>query len=334
MRHWRTRYPRQLEDSTPDRQPPAGRSRVPWSRSRALIACCALLPLAAGCVTKGRFDRVSTERDELEGTRARLERRVEQLEASNTGLLTERDQLLGEFEDQRITAKKLETDVRKLTHRETQLAQNLEQTSALLARREAEIAAMRGTYDALVEDLQDEVAAGQIEIERLSSSLNLNLSQGVLFGNASADVSPGGVGVLRKLATQLSGINYQVEIIGHTDNVPIGRSYPSNWELAGARASSVVRLLADAGVDPSRMSAVSRGEYAPIASNETAQGRASNRRIEIRLTPNTSASGPEDGMDGDATELEAVGAQPIAPGGPASGERTIPGDPSGHSPGS
>ena len=61
--------------------------------------------------------------------------------------------------------------------------------------------------------------------------------------------------------------------------------YPTNWELAGARAASVVRLFAQSGIDGTRLSAVSRGDTRPVADNRTPQGRALNRRIEIRLRP-------------------------------------------------
>lgn len=285
MRLWRTRCRRRTDDRRPAWGPTDRTARVGWPRHGRLIACCVLLPLATACVTQGRFDRMTAERDDLASERVRLGKKLELLEAANTSFTNERDQMLDEFEDQRIAAGQLENDVRRLTNTRTKLAQNLERTSVLLARRDAEIEAMRGTYDALVGDLQAEVAAGQIQIERLNSGLTLNLHQDVLFGNASAKLSAEGAAVLEKLGARLSRIRYQVEIIGHTDNVPIGVAYPSNWELAGARASSVARLLAASGVDPARMSAVSRGEFAPIASNETAQGRASNRRIEIRLTP-------------------------------------------------
>lgn len=77
-------------------------------------------------------------------------------------------------------------------------------------------------------------------------------------------------------------------IEGHTDNVPIGprlkARYPTNWELGAARAVNVARFLqGEAGIDPLRLSAVSYGQYRPVASNKTAAGRARNRRIEIIL---------------------------------------------------
>jgi chemotaxis protein MotB len=114
----------------------------------------------------------------------------------------------------------------------------------------------------------------------------LNLSQNVLFAPGSAQVGPEGRAVLAKVAERVKTIPHRVVVRGHTDDVPIdSERFPSNWELAGARASGVVRILAEDGVDPSRLEAVSRGEFDPVASNDTEEGRAKNRRIEIALIP-------------------------------------------------
>ena len=91
---------------------------------------------------------------------------------------------------------------------------------------------------------------------------------------------------------QVKDKTFRIE--GHTDNVPPGKSlrnkYPSNWELSTARATNVVRFLQEsAGIDPATLEAVGMGEYHPIASNKTPQGRSQNRRIEIILFPRVSA---------------------------------------------
>ena len=78
-------------------------------------------------------------------------------------------------------------------------------------------------------------------------------------------------------------------MLGFTDNVPVGpqlrAQFPSNWEVAGARAASVVRLMQAEGVPAAQLVAVSQGENQPIASNATAEGRAQNRRIDVRIRP-------------------------------------------------
>ncbi len=113
----------------------------------------------------------------------------------------------------------------------------------------------------------------------------------VIFDSGSTDLSQQGREALTNLAAQLRE-NYPNRIIsieGHTDNVPIGGNYrafyPSNWELSGARASSAARFLAQQGVPENRMRTVGHGALQPIRSNDTEAGRASNRRIEIRLVP-------------------------------------------------
>ena len=97
------------------------------------------------------------------------------------------------------------------------------------------------------------------------------------------------VRLLGKVATQIRKSSHQILVIGHTDNKPIGpalvKQYPTNWELAGARAASVVRLFARSGLPGRRLRAVSVADTQPVASNKTEEGRARNRRIEIRLLP-------------------------------------------------
>ncbi|MFB3117919.1 MAG: flagellar motor protein MotB, partial [Myxococcota bacterium] len=113
-----------------------------------------------------------------------------------------------------------------------------------------------------------------------------------------ASLNSSGTAVLRKVGRRLLELPHTIAVEGHTDDVPVARRFPSNWELAAARASSVVRLLIDLGVEPERLKAVSRAEFAPIASNDSAEGRAKNRRIEIQLdapvNDSVSASGAEE----------------------------------------
>jgi chemotaxis protein MotB len=111
----------------------------------------------------------------------------------------------------------------------------------------------------------------------------------VLFGSGSTQLTDSGREMLLKVSAKLKDASYQTVVAGFTDNVPIGgtlaQKYPSNWELAGARAARVVRLLEAGGVPSERLIAVSFGENEPVASNDDEEGRAQNRRIEIRLRP-------------------------------------------------
>lgn len=169
------------------------------------------------------------------------------------------------------------------------LEQEKQGLASSLDQNQDQISEMKGTYDGLLAELQQEVAAGQVQIQKVRDGIRLNLSQDILFPTGSAELDAQGRDVLARVAEQLAKAHHQVEVEGHTDNVPIGgalaRTYPSNWELAGARAGSVVRLLEEKGVDRERLTAVSFGEIRPVASNDDADGRAKNRRIEIKLRP-------------------------------------------------
>ena len=259
--------------------------REPFGLSAILFA----LALTTGCVTRGHHQGVVQERDQYRGESARAATRIEQLEASNAALSEERVVLIDEIEDLRQRREELEGKVEVLEQVRGELETNLQETESELLRHTEEVQQLRQTYGGLVADLESEVAAGRIEIDRLREGLILNLPQEILFGSGSAQLSERGRAVVGKLAERLATGFHRIEVRGHTDNIAIQGSlaerYPSNWELAGARAASVVRLLAERGVPPDRMSAVSFGEFQTVAPNDTPEGRASNRRIEIRLLP-------------------------------------------------
>jgi chemotaxis protein MotB len=267
-----------------------------------VATCVLLLSTAVGCVTKGTYDEVAGERDRLTIVRRDLENRVEQLEAANQSLTAERLALIDESEDLRISSDRNEREVTRLARAKSQLTENLQEREALLAARNAEIEKMRSSYDGLISDLEDEVASGQIQIERLRSGLKLNLSEEILFPSGSASLNASGQAVLRKVGRRLLELPHSIAVEGHTDNVPVARRYPSNWELAAARASSVVRLLVDLGVEPDRLKVVSRGEFMPVASNDIAEGRAKNRRIEIQLDAPVDEPAATSGAEGQPAE--------------------------------
>ena len=162
------------------------------------------------------------------------------------------------------------------------------------------------------------MAAGQIEIEQLREGLRLNLAQDVLFASGSAQVNRAGQDVMRRVADRVKATPHAIVVRGHTDNVPIRSSrYPSNWELAGARAAGVVRLLEKGGVGSERLSAVSLGETQPRMSNATPEGRARNRRIEITLKPVDAVAATQEervpAADSKAAEVGTQAASPATP---------------------
>lgn len=117
-------------------------------------------------------------------------------------------------------------------------------------------------------------------------TVRLILTGDLLFPTALATLTPAAKNSLEKITTILKETTYQINVEGHTDNVPINTSqFPSNWELSLARANSVARLLIDeTGVTPQQIVVSGFAFYRPVASNETAAGRAKNRRVEVILT--------------------------------------------------
>ncbi len=239
----------------------------------ALIAAGALA--SAGCVSKARYTQVEQERD-LCATR--YEQLLTRIESANRA---------GETLAQEKTA--LATEKTVLESKVATLQTQGEELDSKLREREEEARKLQETYDGLVADLKKELKAGQVEVKQLRDGLRVNVAQDILFDSGSAALDKNGTSVLGKVATQIKKSSHQILVIGHTDNKPIGpalvKQYPTNWELAGARAASVVRLFAQSGLSSKRMRAVSVADSQPVASNKTEEGRAKNRRIEIRLRP-------------------------------------------------
>jgi chemotaxis protein MotB len=176
----------------------------------------------------------------------------------------------------------LDEDVRKLQDEKQDLDAQLQ-----AQKKAAEEA--RSFHGDLVSDLKSELAAHQVKVDLLKSGIRVSMPGEVLFGSGSTALTESGQEMLLKVSAKLKDSSYQTVVAGFTDNVPIGGAlasrYPTNWELAGARAARVVRLLEEGGVDSERLIAVSYGENEPVASNDDEEGRAKNRRIEIRLRP-------------------------------------------------
>ena len=178
---------------------------------------------------------------------------------------------------------------------------DLRRTSAELeaqvAAREKELASVKDTQDQLVAELQQEIADGRVQVQRLKGQLRVDMVDEILFDSGEAQVKADGQAVLKRIAEVLAKTDKTVQVQGHTDNVPIrGRlasQYPTNWELSAARAVNVVRFLQQTGLDPSRLSADAFAEYHPRAGNDTDEGRRKNRRIEILLGPPVEATAAE-----------------------------------------
>ncbi len=225
---------------------------MPRVASKNLSHRCVTIPLAAlsllaGCVTQGTYDEMVAERDRLA--------------IDNQALRQQRVAL-------------------------TDVAAGL---GAELAMANRDVAMLEREQQELADEVARWAVRGAIQMHLLKDGLHLILPHDVLFESGSSALTSEGQELVTELVRELEQQPYQIAVLGFTDNVPVGprlaERYPSNWDLAGARAASVVRLMDSEGIPASQLVAVSRGETGAIATNDTPEGRAENRRIDVRIRP-------------------------------------------------
>jgi len=142
--------------------------------------------------------------------------------------------------------------------------------------------------------LKKEIDAGKVQVSRLQNAIKYTVNSDLLFRSGSWEMSPQGQELIAKLVPQLAPFQQSKLVVnGYTDNAPIGRALErqgiaSNEVLSQKRAEAVREYLISHGVKPDLISARGLGEAAPVASNDTAQGRAQNRRVELTLAGQTS----------------------------------------------
>jgi len=150
---------------------------------------------------------------------------------------------------------------------------------------------MQNLAKTLNEAMEKFVKNGQMNVSQTGRGVELEINASALFNQGEADIQPEAKKTLADAAKVLVDNEYAIEVEGHTDNMPISTAkFPSNWELSSARASSVVRLFIDQGVVAKRLKAVGSADNHPVLPNDTAEGRARNRRVTITvLTPEPDA---------------------------------------------
>lgn len=132
------------------------------------------------------------------------------------------------------------------------------------------------------------VKEGQVRITEGALGITVDINASVLFASGDASLDVGAIQALTAVATVLAPTDFPVIVEGHTDNTPINTpQFPSNWELSGMRASSVVRLFIESGVDPRRLTATGYADQRPVDDNATVEGRARNRRVAITIESRT-----------------------------------------------
>ena len=250
-----------------------------WGAAPVLLAACLLaLP---GCNQKEiaalqqQNADLTKSRDQLQLEKAALQQATSRTQASlNADLLTKSSQV-------------------------SQLNQTLGTTEEDLAGKNARVAELQRILDekdAATKALRQKVAdallgfnSQDLQVNIKNGKVYVSLSEQLLFKSGAIKVDPAGQDALIKLANALTG-NKDVNILveGHTDNVPIKgvvNGAKDNWDLSVLRATEITRLLTAAGIDPTQVTPSGRGQYLPLAPNDTPQDKALNRRTDIILTP-------------------------------------------------
>jgi len=228
---------------------------------------------AAEATTQDRDTKLS----ELSTTSHNLQAQLDEATAIN-------QQLRGELE-------RLGKNVDQILKEKGVLAQSLTDLKGRLddlRKAQAAADARAKLFQDFVKKFKSMVDAGELKIVTRRGRLVLQLPNDVLFDSGAAEVKPQGKVAIAQIAKALASLgDRQFQVDGNTDNVPMnGGRNATNWELSTSRALSVLKLLIADGVPPKGLSAAGYGEFDPIAPNDTADGRAKNRRIEITLQPN------------------------------------------------
>jgi chemotaxis protein MotB len=212
---------------------------------------------------QGEISKLNNQISDLESAKATLQNELDEANAS----LSMYESKTGGLEDALKATKK---DLEALKKQRAQAEKRLRR------------------YRQLAKRLANMVESGKLSVKVRNGKMVINLANNILFDPGKTKLKEDGQAALTELAGVLSTIGERSFLVtGHTDNVPISSSkFKSNWELSTARAVNVVQYLQDAGVDPKKLAAAGYGEYDPVSSNETDEGKALNRRIEIVLMPN------------------------------------------------
>jgi len=245
---------------------------------------------------RAEIEKLNTENSRLKMDLAAVQNNLDRLQASYDALEANSSSSLSEnLERNRKLLEELEAKEKRLAQEEARLKE-LQRELAARSSRVDELEGIIAAKDAKMRALKDAISSALVNfegngltIEQRDGKVYVSMENKLLFESGSWAVNSRGREAVVQLGSVLSenkGIAVLIE--GHTDNVPYGGSgnIKDNWDLSTKRATAIVNILTqNAGIPKENLTAAGRGEYAPIASNTTSEGRSKNRRIEVILTP-------------------------------------------------
>jgi chemotaxis protein MotB len=249
-----------------------------------LFSAAVLATIAVGCgpseeqiAAEKRVRELEQQLSDANTAREQLDRRLAEMTANN-GALSDRLRALGE-------------NVEGLQSHVQGLQSDLERTQRALAElqeRERQAQARLATFRQMIDRFRAMIASGRLRVRIVRGRMVVELPDNILFESGEAELKEVGEAALAEIVEVLKTIpGREFQVAGHTDNIPISsRRFPSNWELSTSRAVAVAKFMIERGLEGGRLSAAGHAETAPVASNDTPEGRAQNRRIEIILLPN------------------------------------------------
>lgn len=179
---------------------------------------------------------------------------------------------------------------------------------AKVAKRQQQEEKMKNVATDLNKVMEPLVKDGKVRVTQSNRGIAVEINAAILFDPAEAKLNPKSVDVLKAVGQVLATIPNQVQVEGFTDNIPISTPlYPSNWELSSARASSVIRVFRDEGVNGDRLVAIGHAENKSVASNDTPDGRARNRRVTIMILAEGEGAVKELTLGGSSVSSDTVG---------------------------
>lgn len=258
------------------------------ARTTVLMLAVLVLLGTVNCVSKSQHielqQSMAVEQERSIETQKALEDRIDMLTRDMLRMQEENENLERRHENVLEINNQLHAEVLQLEYR-------LKKSETIIQTQEKVIEDFSQARKNIEENLREQIAAKDVEIEEMEGKLKVTFLDKILFSTGSDKINQPGQRALIKIAESLrDGAFHQIVVEGHTDDVPIGPAladrFPSNWELSAARAIAVVRFLEEnAGLDPNLLAASAFSSHRPLASNEEESGRSKNRRIEIILAP-------------------------------------------------
>ena len=264
------------------------------------IPCLALV--LTGCVSKKKYAELQGQYDKLKTEQQSLQNDYQEAKVSIAEYTSDRNSLAARLEEEKQRNKELQEAYKKL---QGSYQENVSQGQVNISKLVDEINASNKFIKQLVEAKSKSDSLNQALTNKLTRSLTreemndvdvqvlkgvvyISLADNMLYKSGSYEIGERAGETLSKIAKIIMDYkDYDVLVEGNTDNVPISqKNIRNNWDLSALRASSVVQALQNQyGVDPKRLSAAGRGEYNPVASNNTEKGKQRNRRTQIIITP-------------------------------------------------